>query len=106
EHEAAQAFPGRTVVLDRLADVLFVRAVRAHLLKMAADGETAAPSWLRGLADPRIARALGEIHRAPQQAWTLDQLASRAASSRAGRSPGASARWWARLPSAFGRRGG
>jgi AraC-like DNA-binding protein len=81
-HEAAQAFPGRAVVLNRLADVLFVRVVRAYLLKLSAGGETGPPSWLRGLTDPRIARALAQIHRAPEQAWTLAQLASRAAMSR------------------------
>ena len=81
-HESAQALPGRDVVLNRLADVLFVRAVRAYLLKMTATGETARPSWLRGLTDSRIAQALAEIHRAPEQDWTLAQLASRAAMSR------------------------
>lgn len=81
-HEAAQAFPGRAVVLNRLADVLFVRVVRAYLLKMSAAGGAGPPSWLRGLTDPRIARALAQIHSAPEQAWTLAQLASRAAMSR------------------------
>ena len=81
-HEASQALPGRAVVLNRLADVLFVRVVRAYLLKLSAGGATGPPSWLRGLTDPRIARALAQIHRAPEQAWTLAQLASRAAMSR------------------------
>src|SRR5262245_7199281 len=80
--EAAQTFPGRAVVLNRLADVLFVRVVRAYLLTMSAAAETGPPSWLRGLTDPRIARALAHIHRAPEQSWTLGQLASRAAMSR------------------------
>src|SRR5262249_13755096 len=82
-HEAAQDYPGRAVVLDRLADVLFVRVVRAYLLKMSATNGSGPASWLRGLTDPRIARALAEIHRAPEQAWTLAQLASCAAMSRA-----------------------
>jgi AraC-like DNA-binding protein len=81
-HESAQALPGRDVVLNRLADVLFVRAVRAHLLKTSSNGGAGRPSWLRGLSDPRIARALTEIHRAPEKAWTLAQLASHAAMSR------------------------
>src|SRR5215470_11067722 len=57
-HEAAQDFPGRDVVLNRLADVLFVRAVRACLLTMASENGKGPPSWLRGLGDPGIARAL------------------------------------------------
>lgn len=82
-HESAQAFPGRAVVLNRLADVLFVRVVRAHLLKTSAAGGIGPPSWLRGLTDPRIARSLAQIHRAPERAWTLADLATHAAMSRA-----------------------
>jgi AraC-like DNA-binding protein len=81
-NEAAQAYPGRAVVLNRLADVLFVRVVRAYLLKISEIGKTGPPSWLRGLTDQRIARALAQIHGAPEQAWTLAQLASGAAMSR------------------------
>ena len=81
-HESAQAFPGRAVVLNRLADVLFVRVVRAYLLRISAAGGPTSPSWLRGLTDPRIARAIAQIHGAPEQAWTLAQLASHAAMSR------------------------
>jgi len=81
-HEAAQTLPGRAVVLNRLADVLFVRTVRASLLKMSAANGAGPQSWLRGLTDPRIARALAEIHRAPEHAWTLAELASGAAMSR------------------------
>jgi len=80
--EAAQALPGRAVVLNRLADVLFVRVVRACLLKMAAAGATGPPSWLSGLTDPRISRALAQIHGAPERPWTLAELASHAAMSR------------------------
>jgi AraC-like DNA-binding protein len=81
-HESAQVLPGRDVVLNRLADVLFVRAVRAYLLRISTEDGAGRPSWLRGLSDPRIARALAEIHRAPEKAWTLAQLASHAAMSR------------------------
>jgi AraC-like DNA-binding protein len=77
-HESTQALPGRTVVLNRLADVLFVRAVRAYLLKL----PPTRPSWLRGLTDARVAKALAEIHRAPEHDWTLAALASHAAMSR------------------------
>jgi AraC-like DNA-binding protein len=81
-NEAAEALPGRAVVLNRLADVLFVRVVRASLLKMAAAGETGPPSWLRGLTDFRISQALAQMHRAPERPWTLAQLAFHAAMSR------------------------
>jgi AraC-like DNA-binding protein len=80
--EAEQVLPGRDVVLNRLADVVFVKAVRTHLLRISTTDGAAPPSWLRGLSDPRIARALAEIHRAPEKSWTLAQLASQAAMSR------------------------
>jgi AraC-like DNA-binding protein len=81
-HEAARPFPGRAVVLNRLADVLFVTMVRAHLLTMSAAGATKPPNWLRGLTDSRIAQALAQIHGSPEEAWTLARLASHAAMSR------------------------
>lgn len=56
--------------------------MRAHLLTMSATTRSGPPSSLRGLSDPGIARALGEIHRAPERAWTLAGLASHAAMSR------------------------
>ena len=81
-HEAAQTFPGRAVVLNRLADVLFVATIRAHLRRMSAPDRSRSQSWLRGLTDSRIAQALAQIHSAPEQAWTLTRLASSAAMSR------------------------
>jgi AraC-like DNA-binding protein len=81
-HETAQTFPGRAVVLNRLADVLFVAAIRAHLLQLSTTDRTRSQSWLRGLTDSRIAQALVQIHNAPEEAWTLTRLASRAAMSR------------------------
>jgi AraC-like DNA-binding protein len=61
---------GAQTVLRRLADVLFIQAVRAY----AAQSGTAA-SWLRGLADRRVARALSLMHSRFAQPWTLETLA-------------------------------
>ncbi len=52
------------------------------MLKVSATNGSGPPSWLRGSTDPRIARALAEIHRAPEHGWTLAQLAGHAAMSR------------------------
>jgi len=68
---------GAATVLRRLADVLFIQAVRVHALS-----EGAAASWLRGLADPRVARALTLIHARYAEPWTLDALARAAGMSR------------------------
>ncbi len=68
---------GAQTVLRRLADVLFIQAVRAY----AAQDGTAA-SWLRGMADRRVARALSLIHSRFAQPWTLETLAHEVGMSR------------------------
>lgn len=68
--------PGREVVLARLVDLLLVEALRA------APDTRAPPGLLRGLADPRLAPALREMHANPAHAWTVAQLAATAALSR------------------------
>ena len=78
--EAEQAHPaqgGRTV-LRRLADVLFIQAVRAVLAEAPHD----ASGWLRGLSDARVARALALLHERYAEPWALDSLARAAGISR------------------------
>ncbi len=75
--EMAQGQPGTETVVSRLADVLFVQAVRAHL----ADGAERS-GWLRALVDPQIGQALGAIHEQPANAWTVESLASSVGMSR------------------------
>ncbi|HEY5321393.1 MAG TPA: AraC family transcriptional regulator [Caldimonas sp.] len=74
--EAGGQRPGRDLVLSRLVDVLLIEALRATA------GEDAPPGLLRGLADGRVARALRHLHDDPAHAWTVTQLATRAALSR------------------------
>ncbi|MGH9317548.1 MAG: AraC family transcriptional regulator [Thermoanaerobaculia bacterium] len=76
--EMASGQPGALTVVSRLADILFVQAVRAHL---AQSGE-GAKGWLRALVDPQIGEALGLIHEKPEEPWTVESLASRVAMSR------------------------
>jgi len=52
--------------------------VRAHLAQ-SADGAT---GWLRAVVDPQIGGALGLMHEKPEERWTVEALASRAAMSR------------------------
>ncbi len=68
--------PGRDVVLGRLLEVLLIEALRSTA------GPAAAPGLLRGLADDRLAVALRQMHERPTQAWTVVELARRAALSR------------------------
>lgn len=76
--EMAAGQPGAETVVSRLADILFVQAVRAHLAQC---GE-GARGWLGALIDPQVGQALGLIHQSPAEPWTVDSLASRVAMSR------------------------
>src|SRR5262249_14308694 len=42
-----------------------------------------APSWLRGLRDPALARVLAVLHERPAEPWTVESLAHEVHSSRA-----------------------
>lgn len=76
EIEAKQ--PGYETVVSRLADVLFVQALRAHMSAQSA----AETGWLRALVDPRLGAALRSVHEAPERRWTLEILARIAGMSR------------------------
>ncbi len=76
--EIEQPSQGSRTVLRRLADVLFIQAVRAVLAAAPAD----ASGWLRGLSDARVARALALIHESYAEPWTMESLARAAGMSR------------------------
>jgi AraC-like DNA-binding protein len=79
EAEIAQDLPGSSAVVDRLAEVLFVQAVRTRILSSSRDES---PSWLRALADPQMAEALRRMHTEPGRAWTVPELACAVSMSR------------------------
>src|SRR5260370_3352588 len=58
--ESDTARPGADTVITRLADILFIEALRAHLTSPEASGLAVAPR------DPRIGRALALVNRKPQ----------------------------------------
>lgn len=77
--ELRDGAPGAGLVADRMADVLLIRVLRAHLASRANGGG----GWLGGLRDERIGRALAWLHRDPGSTWTVSELARRAGMSRA-----------------------
>lgn len=77
--ELAERSSGYRPVLDRLADTLFVMAVRHHVFARESQAES---SLIAALADDRIRRALDALHARPEAAWTLEGLAREAAMSR------------------------
>lgn len=72
EEHAAQRC-GAGTVLNRLAEVLFVRLLRAEMLR-----GTIESGLMAGLSDPRLARALVAIHGAPGRDWSNAALAAEA----------------------------
>jgi AraC-like DNA-binding protein len=71
--------PGQEAVLDRLLDLLLIAALRAWL----AQTSERAPRWYRAQADPVVGHALRLLHHNPAHPWTVAELASETAVSRA-----------------------
>lgn len=76
--EAGTESIGTRTVLDKLADTLFVMVVRHHVQHLSDQR-----GILAALADPRLRKALGAMHREPAKGWTLETLAQMAGMSRA-----------------------
>jgi AraC-like DNA-binding protein len=74
--EASRQNVGRDFVLGRLIDVLLIEALRET------QGKDSPPGLLRGLADPRIAEALRQMHYDTERSWTVAELARDAGMSR------------------------
>lgn len=69
--------PGSVVVVESLAHLLLVQALRLYLAS--GNGRS---GWLFALADPKIAPAVHAIHADPGFDWTLARLADKAGMSR------------------------
>jgi AraC-like DNA-binding protein len=69
---------GADTVSTRLAELMFIEALRRYLEELPA-GQT---GWLAGLRDEVVGRALALLHARPAHPWTLAELARESASSR------------------------
>ncbi|HQU48519.1 MAG TPA: AraC family transcriptional regulator [Casimicrobiaceae bacterium] len=76
--ESASAMPGGESTRAKVAELLFVEAMRRHVDALPKGGA----GWFAGLRDPQVGRALSAIHGRPSHAWTVDTLAAEAALSR------------------------
>jgi AraC-like DNA-binding protein len=76
--EARSPRPGGAGVLAKLAEVLFIEVLRLYM-NASDDGRT---GWLAGLSDRIVGAALNALHQRPAHAWTLDELARVAGTSR------------------------
>jgi hypothetical protein len=77
--ETAQDLPGSAAIVDRLAEVLFVQAMRSRTQPSHLTGN---PSWLGALGDRQIGEALRLMHAEPGRGWTVPELARSVSMSR------------------------
>lgn len=77
-HELADASPGSFLIIQQLAYMIFVQALRLHL-----DGSQGV-GWLFALSDKQVGAAITAIHREPARRWTVAALAVEAGMSRSG----------------------
>lgn len=70
--------PAHEIVVTRLADVLFIHALRAHIQAL----PTEEGGWLRALEDPQLGLVLQQLHERPSYPWTVKAMAKVASMSR------------------------
>jgi AraC-like DNA-binding protein len=78
--EAGADESGSALIVGRLADLVFVYALRAWLGQHAA---ASGGNWFGALQDPIVGAAVRAIHDDPAHAWTVKSLAQRSGLSRA-----------------------
>ena len=77
--EMSEPAPGAEVMVNRLADILFIQCVRAHI---ASGSESCKSGWLRAIFDPKIGASLKAMHEKVENPWTVEALAAAAGMSR------------------------
>ena len=70
--------PGRSILLSKMAEALFIEALRRYMAGLPAEQT----GWLAAARDPVVGMAIAAMHADPARRWTLDGLARLAASSR------------------------
>ena len=76
--EMAEQAPGSGVVATRLAEVLLIQILRAHM----ASEPQRNRGWLRAVFDPQLGTALSAINERLDTPWTVESLAETAGMSR------------------------
>ena len=76
--EMAEQAPGSEVVATRLAEVLVIQLLRAHI----ASEPSRSKGWLRAVFDPQLGTALSALHAKVDAPWTVESLAESAGMSR------------------------
>jgi AraC-like DNA-binding protein len=76
--ESLGARPGAASLLAKLAELIVVEALRRYTESLPPGRK----GWLAGVRDAQVGRALALLHREPQRAWTVEELAREVALSR------------------------
>jgi AraC-like DNA-binding protein len=76
--ENASGRAGREVLLSKMAEALFIEALRRYMEQLPPEQT----GWLAGARDPVVGAALAALHRQPCHAWTMAELAAVIGASR------------------------
>jgi AraC-like DNA-binding protein len=76
--EAGSPRPGGAGLLSKLAEVLFIEVLRLYMNEQHPDST----GWLAAVSDRIVGAALLALHEKPAEAWTLEELARTAGTSR------------------------
>jgi AraC-like DNA-binding protein len=76
--EGLSSAAGADALISKLSEVLFIEMLRRYIASVA-DGEK---SWLGGVRDAVVGRALACLHSRPAETWTVEQLAKEVGTSR------------------------
>ncbi len=77
--EMGEQAPGSDLVVNRLADVLFIQCIRAHF---GSRSEVCRSGLLHAIFDPQIGAALKAMHENVEEPWTVESLAAACGMSR------------------------
>jgi AraC-like DNA-binding protein len=77
--EMAEPLPGSDLVVNHLADILFIQCLRAHI---ASRSKACNNGLLRAIFDPQIGVALKSMHEKVEARWTVETLAGACGMSR------------------------
>ncbi|WP_058187025.1 AraC family transcriptional regulator [Terracidiphilus gabretensis] len=84
--ELSDPRPGSFLVVQHLAHMMLVQALRLHIADASHTASESGPDnrvgWLSALADPQIGAAIQAMHSSPARHWTLQDLAEEAGMSR------------------------
>jgi len=83
--ELREPQPGGFLVVEHLAHMMLVHALRRHLQDASGQhdsGQRGGVGWLFALADRRMAAAIGALHADPGRRWTVQALAAHVGMSR------------------------